>query len=137
MSTEVITLNDYMSTEVITLNDYISRFVGYRIQKYVIDEELFDEESGEFDDYYWGQYDYDIQCLVEIMKQRIEEASLYFKIDNNSKIDYECQGIFEHDLSFGRSPYPGFDEELLYFLEDRLTEELLDFFNQEKENELK
>lgn len=120
-----------MTTETITLNNFIYNTVCYRIQKYIIIEEFFDEEAGELDDYYNGQYEYDVQCLIETMKQHID--TLY-----NFEIDYECQG--RDDVgNFVGSPYPVFDDTLYDFIGDRMTEEIycLKFFDQAKENELK
>ena len=117
-----------MTTETITLNEFIYDMVGYRIQRHVIDEEIFDEDAGELDDYYIGQYESDVILLIEIMKQRIEEDKFYdFKIDYDCQIDYECQGRYDI-FNFVGTPYPEFDTKLHDILEDYLTDELDELF---------
>ena len=123
-----------MTTETITLNEFIYDNVSYHLQSYVNYRYFIiykdDGDHGEMDDYYNdnGQYEYDLNFLIELMKDRIEEDSLYdFGIDNNFKIDYDCQGRIDR-MNFVGSPYPEFDTKLYEFLEDRLTEEIDDTF---------
>ena len=110
-----------MTSETTSLNYFIYDIVSYRIQDYISNEEIFNEEAE--NEYYLYQYVEDEEFLIDLMKQLIEEDKLYFKIDRNFKIDYECQGRFQ-GLDFVGTPYREFDTKLWNFLEDKMDYQL-------------
>ena len=77
-----------MATEILTLNEVIASIATWQLQNLLKFEIVFKE--GELDDYYLGQYEYDLQNFINILKNRIDEDQEY-----DFKNDYECQGRYD------------------------------------------
>jgi hypothetical protein len=92
-----------METEIITLHEVIASIASWQLQNLLRFEIVFNEDNGELDDYYLGQYEYDLQNFIYILKNRIVEDQIY-----DFKNDYECQGRYD-GWSFVGSPYPDLD----------------------------
>lgn len=107
-----------METEIITLHEVISSIASWQLRNLLRFECVFNEEEGELDDYCLGQYEYDLQNFINILKTRISEDQIY-----DFKNDYECQGRYD-GWSFIGSPYPDLDNEaFIDYLQDISTDE--------------
>jgi hypothetical protein len=106
-----------MATEILTLNEVIADIATCQLNRLLEYENVFNEE-GELDDYYLGQYDYDLQNFINILKKRIDEEQEY-----DFKNDYECQGRYD-GWTFVGTPYPDLDNEaFIDYLRDISTDE--------------